>query len=212
MIDEVELDPTNPDHQKTQQLLDAARQGDRDALGMLFEHFRPFLLQIANLEISPQLKQKVGGSDLVQQSLLEAGRAFEQFEGVTPQVFVVWLRRILLNNIVNSRRFFQTDKRDMYREVRLTADTSSAMQAEILCAPSSESSCAVESEEMRRIVAEAFAELPGVSQEVIKLRGELGLSFAQVGEKIGRSAEASRKLWARAVEALRDAIDKRTSR
>jgi hypothetical protein len=38
---------------------------------------------------------------------------------------------------------------------------------------------------------------------VIELRNRERLTFAEVGQRMGRSAEAARKLWARAIELLR---------
>ena len=99
------------------ELLESARNGCASSLGELLEKYRPYLLQIANEQIAPNLRSKVGGSDLVQQSFLEAGAAIDRFRGNTSSEFGCWLREILLNNLSNTRRHYSTDKRQIAREV-----------------------------------------------------------------------------------------------
>ena len=60
----------------------------------------------------------------------------------------------------------------------------------------------IHGEEEQRLI-EALGRLPSVYREVIELHNRERMTFAEVGERIGRSAEAARKLWARAIEMLR---------
>ena len=48
----------------------------------------------------------------------------------------------------------------------------------------------------------AMAQLPSNYREVIRLRYDGQLTFASIGEMIGCSSEAARKLWARAIARL----------
>src|SRR5450755_4190289 len=61
--------------------LTAARSGNGDSLGLVLEICRNYLLEIANAELGEDLQAKAGGSDLVQQTFLEAQRDFGQFRG-----------------------------------------------------------------------------------------------------------------------------------
>ena len=45
------------------------------------EAYRPYLLLVANQEISPVLRPKGGRSDIVQETFLEAHRDLGQFSG-----------------------------------------------------------------------------------------------------------------------------------
>ena len=65
------------------ELLPLARQGDRAALEALFLASLPYLNLLARSRIEHGLQAKFDGSDLVQQTLLEAFRAFPAFQGGT---------------------------------------------------------------------------------------------------------------------------------
>jgi RNA polymerase sigma-70 factor (ECF subfamily) len=53
----------------------------------------------------------------------------------------------------------------------------------------------------------ALSHLPGHYQEVIHLRNAERKSFEEIWALMGRSSEAVRKLWVRAIEQLRAAMD-----
>ena len=46
--------------------------------------------------------------------------------------------------------------------------------------------------------------MPEDYRRAVTLRFQEGLSFEEIGRQMGRSAEAARKLWSRAMERLRD--------
>jgi RNA polymerase sigma-70 factor (ECF subfamily) len=96
---------------------DAARAGSRTALGDLLEECRSYLLLIANRELGEGIQAKVGASDLVQETFVEAQKIFERFEGNSSQELRAWLVRILEFKLAQaSRRFAGTEKRDVRRE------------------------------------------------------------------------------------------------
>src|SRR5262245_63554352 len=64
-------------------LLSAARSGSVDALGQMLEAHRAYLLHVANQELASDLQAKGGGSDLVQETFLEAHQDFARFQGST---------------------------------------------------------------------------------------------------------------------------------
>src|SRR5262245_48250334 len=93
------------------QLLAAARSGSREALGLLLDTCRRYLLLVADRELAQELKAKGGASDLVQETFLEAQRDFAGFQGSSEDEFRAWLRRLLLNNLANfARRYRETTK------------------------------------------------------------------------------------------------------
>src|SRR6516162_7478128 len=106
-----------------------ARTGSREALGQVLETFRGYLLLIANKEMGPELQAKGGGSDLVQDTFLEAQRDFANFHGDSPEELRAWLRRLLLNNVANFiRQYRERAKRDVRREVPIQTGGSSCEQ------------------------------------------------------------------------------------
>jgi DNA-directed RNA polymerase specialized sigma24 family protein len=50
------------------------------------------------------------------------------------------------------------------------------------------------------------ARLSEEHQQALRLRNQEDLSFEEVGRRLGRSAEAARKLWARALARLAEAL------
>jgi RNA polymerase sigma-70 factor (ECF subfamily) len=49
---------------------------------------------------------------------------------------------------------------------------------------------------------QALARLPDDYQQVLRCRYQEDLTFEQIGERMGRTANAARKLWVRAIQDL----------
>src|SRR5215469_3769441 len=110
------------------------------------EDYRPFLDNLARLRLDPRLQSKLDPADLVQQTLLEACRAPEQFRGRSEGEQKAWLRRILLRNLANTVRDLGRQKRDVHRERSLDAaleDSSARLEALLAAEQSSPSEQAV---------------------------------------------------------------------
>ena len=108
-------------------LLPTTQPGSSEDWGELLERFRAYLLLVANEELDTDLQAKLGASDLVQETLLEAHQGRGEFRGKTYGELLAWLRQILLNNLANYRRHYQqTGRRCTARELSLDADGSAA--------------------------------------------------------------------------------------
>jgi RNA polymerase sigma-70 factor (ECF subfamily) len=100
-----------------EQLLQAARKGDRNAMNQIIDECRDYLLLVANQEIETAIQAKLGASDLVQQSLAEIPGHLAQFRGNSRDEFLGWLRQILMNDLHDVRRHYKTSRRrDVSRE------------------------------------------------------------------------------------------------
>ena len=101
------------------------------------------------------------------------------------------------------RRFRGTRKRQLSREIPVgTADSGSAHPSQIAARGPTPSVQVMADEQLHRL-SEATNRLPEDYREVMVLRYQQGLSFEEVGERLGRSPDAARMLWARAVEKLK---------
>jgi RNA polymerase sigma-70 factor (ECF subfamily) len=188
-----------------ERLLVQARLGSGSALGELLQSCRQYLLLLADDELGSDLKAKVSPSDVVQDSFLEARRDFQQFAGGTPQQFLAWLRRVLLNNVANVLRDFrQTARRNITLETVLADYSLDDLDRDNIAL--SPSAAAVQNEEFTAL-GHAIARLPEHYQTVIHWRNYERLSFEQIGTQLGRSAEAARKIWVRAIEMLQQELD-----
>lgn len=190
------------DHSAIEQQIAAARSGSAPALGALLNEFRNYLLLIANAELDNHLRKKIGASDLLQETYVQAQRGFLGFQGTTEPELRAWLRQIMLNRCRNMRLAYETEKRDLNRELPLCGTSSVAGPVdELVTGGRSPSGQAMAAEEAM-LVAKAMAGLPKDYEEVIRLRHWEDLSFEEIGIRTGRSAEAARKLWSRAIEYL----------
>ncbi len=187
-----------------EQWLRAARAGSAEALGQALQACRNYLLLVAERQVGADLHAKGGASDLVQETFLDAQRDFARFHGSSEEELLAWLRQILLNNVGNfTRRYRTTAKRAVDRELALGGEDSARPGAPLLSDPApTPSSQAVEREQADALLR-AIERLPDDYRQVIVLRYLEGRSFDEIGTALGRSADAARKLWSRAMERLR---------
>lgn len=182
----------------------AEAQAGSDSRGELLEEFRQYLELFADRCLDPELQPKASRSDIVQQSFLEAHAGFKSFRGSTRDELRAWLREIVRNNIQNIRRVYQgTRKRDIAREVPLTEGDDSDRQVPLAATAGdpSPSGVAVRHEEAQQL-EQAVQRLPEHYREVVLMYHREHLSFEEIAAQMGKSAEAVRKLWSRAVERL----------
>jgi RNA polymerase sigma-70 factor (ECF subfamily) len=183
--------------------LRAARQGRKDSLGLILELSRRYLLEIANAELGADLQAKAGGSDLVQQTFLEAQRDFGQFRGLNEGELRAWLRQILLNNVSSlQRRFRHTEKRQVAKEMPLGDVEFHSHLKNGAGAPIETPSEAMMARERREAVEQALLRLPEHYRQVLQLRQQEGMTFTSIGNAMQRTEEAAQKLWVRALEQL----------
>ncbi len=179
-----------------------AQNGDREALGEIFQRLRSYLRARAHEQLDGQLQVKVSPSDVVQETLLEAHRGFATFQGATRGELVVWVQGILKHRVQTAyRRYRGASKRDIGRETGLHELSESKQPPEIAAIHSSPSGHAVANEEQTRLEA-ALRELSPRHEQVIRLRNELKLSFSEVAVALSCSDDAAQKLWTRAVKQL----------
>lgn len=187
------------------QWLALARAGSSEALGQALEAFRHYLLLIADRELGPDLKVKGGASDLVQETFIEAHKDFDQFRGASENDLRAWLRGLLGHRLANfARRYRQTSKRGIDREVALQTGDSSASGTGGLAGDQPTPSRELMAREELEALEQILARLPDDYRQVIKLRYQDQMPFEEIGLVMGRSADAVRKLWLRAVTRLQD--------
>ncbi len=184
-----------------ERLLPAARHGSPEACDRLWQLVRNYLLMLANRELPAELRGQLGGSDLVQETLYDAQRNLARFEGRTHGELLAWLRRILLNHLADARRK-QTRRNEIQngRERSLAAGSSLLDPQSLLVAETDSPSHVAMSREQTRRIARVLATLSADHAQIIRLRTWERLSFVDIGESLGCSPDAARKLWVRAIE------------
>jgi len=170
-------------------LLAAARAGESEALGRLTEQYRPYLMAVAARLLGARLPSDC--SSVVQEAVVAAVQGFGGFRGRTEAEFLGWLARIVRNEALTRLR--------PASHVRPLP----AAPGEIPGDAPGPGEQASRREEVARVMA-AMERLPPDHREVITLRNLQGLSLVEVAGRMGRSHDAVRQLWCRAVRRLRE--------
>ena len=195
--------------QHPEDLLARARAGEGRALGQLLEVYRGYLALLARLQISGRLQGKVGASDVVQETFLKAHDRFGQFRGHSEKELVGWLRQILASTLADLVRHYCGSKRRslrLERDLAAELDQSSRIRGKSLAARDDSPSDQAARREQAVLVAEVLSRLPEDYREAIVLRHLEGLTFPEVAERMGRTVDSVKKLWARALAQLRDSL------
>lgn len=195
--------PSGPDLFSFDQVLRDARDGSNEALGRLLETCRPYLLKLANEDLPKGLHAKTAPSDLVQETFFRADKAFAKFRGQSNLELLGWLKQILHNEInAQSRAFFDTDKRQLGREVEPGGD-----KKQLLLEQLAESGLSPRGEllgrELRVDLQATIARLEEDHRQVIQLRVYEQLAYEEIGRRLNRTDAAARKLFERALESMR---------
>src|SRR5580765_2809383 len=187
-------------------LLVRARVDGKSAIGRLLEHYRNYLTLLARQQIGRRLQGKVDSADLVQETFLHAHRDFERFRGRTPEALAGWLRQILaarLGDLV--RRYVGAQRRNVNLErdlVKEIDESSHTLDRGLIDRQSSPSKVAARREQAV-LLADALEQLPRDYREVLILHNLEEYDFLEVATRMGRTVEAVKKLWARALGQLR---------
>lgn len=200
-----DLGPPTP----VERLIDAARQGDGEALGELLSNYRRYLVFLARSGLHHHMQGKADPSDIAQEVCLAAHGNIEDFRGQTAEEFAGWLRGILTNTLaMHVRKYLGTAKRNPRLEQQLNqslASASSFLQSQIAGDVTSPSQHFARNEAFLQLAA-ALEGLPDDYRQVIVLRHVEGLSFAEVAIAMGRSVDSVEKLWVRGLAKLRSTM------
>lgn len=196
--------------EQTSNFAEFNRRGD-SSLPELWEDLGETLTQLgawlkltAQAELADDVRSKLGASDIVQQTLLEAQRDWGNFQGSTVKELSQWLRQILTHNLHDvAGRYLRAEKRDVRREIPLhDRDDSCNLRFELAASGPSPSSIVRQRERDDQLDLALLA-LSDRYRKVLLLRHQDGLTFPDIGDRLDISAEAARKVWLRAVQALR---------
>ncbi len=192
------------------QLISSARRGHGNSIGALLQLYRNYLMVLASTQIERRIQPRVSPSDIVQETMLRAHKNFGQFRGSTERELAGWLRQILVNNLATFvEQHVLAARRDVRREVSIerlgTALEQSTVQlAALLPADGKSPSMAAQQREEAVVLADRLSQLPDDYREVLVLRNLQALPFDEVARRMERSVGATRMLWLRAIEKLRE--------
>lgn len=183
------------DLESTASLLTRARQGDRAAREALVGRYLPALRRFAHGRLPPGARDLVDTHDLVQNTIIRALNHLDRFEPRREGAFLAYLRQILVNQIRDEARRAAARPARMVLSESVPVDSPSPLEEAI-------------GRENLEVYEAALQRLSPPQREAIVLRVELGFSYPQIAEALGRqSPNAARMLIARAMVRLAVAIE-----
>jgi RNA polymerase sigma-70 factor (ECF subfamily) len=184
-------------------LVRRVRAGDEAAARLLFERHLPALRAKARARLPAALRGRIGASDVVQDAWLAAFQDLGGFRDEGDGSFAAWLRRILEHKVTDEvRRHAGAKKRDAKREVRLATEAARLEPDRGQATPSVEVRDAEESSRLRAVVDS----LSDDYATVIRLVHREGLTLVEAGARMGRTPDAARMLYNRAMDRLADRL------
>lgn len=185
-------------------LIDRIKNGDREALSLLFDRHRRRLAVLAHYRLGPHLRGLVESDDILQETLLKAYVQFDQFTYRTPGSFLRWLALIMEHVVADTARYHGRQKRQAAEIMPLK---SASVPQGVEPVDSNTPSRLLARDEALGALLRDLDELPDDYREVILLIKIEGLSTQEVAERMGRSREAIALLLHRAVKRLRQSHD-----
>jgi RNA polymerase sigma-70 factor (ECF subfamily) len=196
-------------------LLALAKKGERSALGSLLEHYRPYLLVLAQRYLDPRLQGRLDPADVVQVTFLEAQRDLESFRGEDIASMLAWLRNILRNNIASMHQHhLMTKKRSAHLEAysKTSTDEGQVELVDLLPSETTSPSQRAMRDEVAAELAASLMKLPDTQKEALRLRYLEGWSLKKISDHLQKSEMAVAGLLKRGLQGLRqELIDEENS-
>jgi RNA polymerase sigma-70 factor, ECF subfamily len=195
--------------QDVARIADAGSVAARESFITAIESLHSYLLLVARRELGRDLRSKASPSDLVQETLLKAHRDLVSFRGHNELELKAWLCGIMANCILQVRRRFECQGRDMSREegpcaVERRSDFVSPRDLRPPLEPPSR-------EAIRRertwMLQEALGRIPEEDRRLVAWRQSEGCTFEEMGRRLGCSQVTARRSWLRALERLRNELE-----
>lgn len=159
---------------------------DQRALEQVITRYQARLLARIRLMMGPAARAGLESSDVLQSVFAEALRTLRAGDLQEERVFLRWVTAVARNHIVD--------------EVRRNRERSfEALSSDVIACGEPSIAAQLTVEERRQRLVEALEELDPVRQRVVELRSLDGLSWQRIAKELGRSEEAARKLYHRAL-------------
>lgn len=176
-------------------LLRRAKLGSDAALNLLYEQCAGRLLAYIRLRLGRELRAKLESRDILQATLLKSLTHLHELKGEERESLMAWLARIAEHEIRDRADYHQRQRRDAARELAIDEDVPLAAAARSALSQ-------VILDERAQALEAAMDTLAPAHREVILLRTFEELSFPEIARRLGRSEDACRMLFARAMTAL----------
>ncbi|MCC9606547.1 sigma-70 family RNA polymerase sigma factor [Blastopirellula sp. JC732] len=204
-----------PEAEKTEQLIQDAKEGDSDARDKLLERHRDSLRRMVEMRLDRKIRRRVDASDVVQDVLVEANRRLADYMANPVMPFHLWLRHLAQDRIIDAhRRHRGSQKRSVDLEQNIATpvnvDQSSINIIAQICDGEMTPAAAATMSELQARFEQAIAQLDEQDREVVVMRHFEQLSNQEVAAALGLSAAAASMRYLRALRRLRGLLGEPT--
>lgn len=188
--------------------IQAATNGDADALRRLLERLGPRLRQNLNAAIGPKWAGMLDADDVLQVTYLEAFLQIGSLNARDEPAFLGWLTRMAHNNLRDAIRELGRHKRPPPdRRVQTGGGEESYIELlEMLGTSSATPSRQAARAEAAEIIEQSLAVLPSDYRNAVRMYDLQGLSAAEAAAAMGRSIGAFHMLRTRAHSRLKSLV------
>jgi RNA polymerase sigma-70 factor (ECF subfamily) len=170
------------------EVVSLAQKGDQEAFAELYERFLPVVYKRVRYVVpAPDVE------DVTQEIFIAVINSLESFNQKSK--FSTWLRTLVNRRVADYYR--KREAANSYSHIEITEVSERLVIEKGGTLPGTSQT------DKRIILIDAMRELPGHYQEVLLLRFAEGLKFADVADQMGKSLEATKSLFRRAVDALK---------
>lgn len=185
------------------------KAGDSAAMEEMAGMYAAYLRKIIASRLDDRLSARVGTSDLIQETLMEAVRRISKQEADSPLPLRLWLRQIAIDRVkMAERTHLRTEKRGLHRELQLPNHSSMMLAQQLLGIQPDDHLARLE---LIQAVRSGLAELAETDREILTMRTFEDLSYEEVALIIGVSPAVARQRHGRALlrlsKHLKDDID-----
>jgi len=192
---------------RTQHLVALAKGGDNSALNQLCKVYGERVRRMIRLRMDKDIRPKLDSIDVVQDALFSALQGIGNFKYTNEGDFLRWLSKIAQNSLRDNLDKLHADKRDIRREVRLQAKATTGSDEFIKVhgpIDTTTPSVLMSKKEDLDKLEKAIDKLKPEYKEVIILAKIEGLSYEEIGDKLGKSVHSVGHLLSRAMSELTD--------
>ena len=180
----------------TARLVERARDGDREAYDQLFARAADRVLWFIRLRLGPRLRERLDSMDVLQESYVEAHRAFDRFEYRDDGSFFRWLCRLVENRIRGLADHFGAQRRSPGKVVPV-----SRVLEKLRASGPGPATLTAQSERRERL-ADALEHLETEEREALLLHHFQERSVQEISDLLGKSPSSVRRLLGRATVRL----------
>jgi RNA polymerase sigma factor (sigma-70 family) len=186
-------------------LVEQAQAGDADAFERLFRRYTRMLESYVRRWLPAAVQRKVSIADILQETRIVAFERAAGFELRDEASIRNWLIKIVdLKVRERLRHYAGTAKRAAGREVTRGHRPETA---QFVGAQASPSQAAIASE-LAELAQRALLGLPPDYQEILRLVREEDVTLQEAGTRMGRSRDAAKKLYGRALSAFTEEFER----